>query len=137
MDTIPTHEELQEVKKFNRNVEWLKRKELKESYTASAGEVMKITGWSREKLRGERTRGTVRSKKYGTNFRYDLSSLPEVYKQKIIYATNQTEQQANESPIANPHHIKESLLSGNKKRLLSPINPEFFKGYFKTASISF
>lgn len=136
MDITPTQEAMREVKKFNRHIEWLKRKELKEGYTASAGEVMKITGWSREKLRGERERGTVRSKKYGAKFRYDLSSLPEVYKQKIIYATNQTEQQINAS-IANPHDIEVPLSSGNKKRSLSPINPEFFKGYFKSASISF
>lgn len=137
MDTIHTHEELQEVKKFNRHIEWLKRKELKEGYTASAGEVMKITGWSREKLRGHRERGTVRSKKMGNRFRYDLSSLPEIYQQKIIYTTNQAVQQINETTIANPHHIEESLPSGNKKRLRSPINSEFFNGYFKTASISF
>lgn len=136
MDTIPTHEELQEVKKFNRHIEWLKRKELKEGYTASAGEVMKITGWSRDKLRGERERGTVRSKKYGAKFRYDLSSLPEVYKQKIIYATNQIEQQIN-APVTNPNQLEGPLSSGNKKRSLSPINAEFFKSYFKAASISF
>ena len=137
MDIIPTHEALQEVKKFNRHIEWLKRKELKEGYTASAGEVMKITGWSREKLRGERERGTVRSKKYGAKFRYDLSSLPEVYKQKIIYAPNQAVQQINETTIANPHHMEEQFSSGNKKGTPNLINPEFFNIYFKTASISF
>jgi len=115
----------------------LKRKELKENYTASAAEVMKITGWSQEKLRGERERGTIRSKKYNSRCRYDLSSLPEVYKQKIIYATIQTEQQTNEAPIANPPHIEGPLSSGHKKRSLSLINSEFFNSYFKTASISF
>ena len=69
--------------------------------------------------------------------RYDLSSLPEVYKQKIIYATIQTEQQTNEAPIANPPHIEGPLSSGHKKRSLSLINSEFFNSYFKTASISF
>ncbi|WP_152267029.1 hypothetical protein [Agriterribacter humi] len=136
MNIIPTHEELQEVKKFNRHIEWLKRKELKEGYTASAGEIMKITGWTKDRLKGERERGTIRSKKYGTQFRYDLSSLPEVYKQKIIYAPNEKEQQIN-SPISNPHHMEEQFSSGNKKGTLNLINPEFFNIYFKTASISF
>ena len=136
MNIIPTHEELQEVKKFNRHIEWLKRKELKEGYTASAGEVMKITRWTKDRLKGERERGTIRSKKYGARFRYDSSSLPEVYKQKIIYTTNEREQQIN-APIANPHDIEVPLSSGNKKRSVGPINHEFFKGYFKSASISF
>ncbi|HRQ17681.1 MAG TPA: hypothetical protein PL085_11435 [Agriterribacter sp.] len=83
-----TPEQERLIKDFNRNIEWLKRKELKENYTASASEVMKITGWSREKLRGERERGTIRSKKCNGKCRYDLSSLPEIYKQKVIYATD-------------------------------------------------
>ncbi|MFT3704692.1 MAG: hypothetical protein QM802_20170 [Agriterribacter sp.] len=84
-----TSEELKVLREFNNNINWLRKKELKEEFTASAGDVMKITGWSRERLRGERERGTVKCKKAGKQYRFDLRSLPEVYKQKVIHSNEQ------------------------------------------------
>jgi hypothetical protein len=77
-------EEKKLIQEFNSNVRWLRQKELKEECTASAADVMKITGWTQERLRGERKRKSIRFKEYktekGKRFRYDLSSLPEVYR---------------------------------------------------------
>lgn len=43
---------------------------------------MSLTGWTRERLRGEQKRGGV---KYDKNTeRYSIDSVPEVYKQRFI-----------------------------------------------------
>lgn len=79
---MDNNELLAEIKKFNRNVEWLKKRELKEKFTASASEIMSLTGWTRERLRGERKRGGVKYDK--ATERYSIDSLPDIYKQKFI-----------------------------------------------------
>jgi len=61
-----TPEELQEIKKFNRNVEWLKNQSLKPGNWITANEYNKKHGTNRDTLRQRRLKGQVEFKRSKT-----------------------------------------------------------------------
>lgn len=74
-------EVLQEIKKFNRNVEWLKKKELKTNWV-KASVITDLTGWDKHSLWLARKNGYVKYKKDGSTFWYDPSSLTDIFLKK-------------------------------------------------------
>lgn len=116
-------EDIKVIREFNNNLRWLRLKDLKENYCASAEDIYKVTGWSKERIRGERERGTIRFKKEGFHYRYDLSSLAEVYKQKII----QSDHRKNSQSVAlenEANELAEKIAAILVKRILD----QFLKG---------
>jgi len=80
-----TAEELSEIKKFNRNVEWLKKKEIKTDWVQATA-IRKLTGWSVSYMERARHNGYVRFKKNGNRYLYDPSSIPAIFlKSNINY----------------------------------------------------
>lgn len=68
---------MSEIRAFNRNVDWLRKRELKDKCTASAADVMKATGWTYEQLRHRKNNGFVKAKRINGKFRYDIESIPK------------------------------------------------------------
>lgn len=79
-----TPEVLFEIKKFNRNCEWLRKrdKEEKKSHWVKASVIKKATGWDYEGMRKAREHGYVKYKKENGGFFYDLSSIHEIHHKK-------------------------------------------------------
>lgn len=76
-----TSDEINILKEFNRNVAWLKQKDLKgkSSLWVSVTEVVKRTGWNKEGMRRAREQGLVKWKKENGSFFYDLTSIHEMF----------------------------------------------------------
>lgn len=72
---------VQEIKKFNRNVEWLKKRELKSEWVRSEV-IRQLTGWSGDDVEKARRNNYIRYKKEGNRYWYDPSSIPSVFLKK-------------------------------------------------------
>lgn len=69
-------EVLQEIKKFNRNVEWLKNKELSASTKwVRASIILRKTGWKRSDLATARRNNYINWKQRGKITTYDPDSI--------------------------------------------------------------
>ena len=72
-------EELRVLTEFNRNIIWLKTRDLKKIKMVTANQLTKATGWDKEILRRKRDRKEIvfeRSKTGG--YRYQMEDLVEV-----------------------------------------------------------
>lgn len=71
-----SHEELTEIRKFNRNIDWLKKQSIKSTAQwVKAGVITKATGWNNEEMRTARDRKYVVHEKRVDGFWYDLKSV--------------------------------------------------------------
>lgn len=74
-----TSEEIKLLKDFNRNVSWLKSKEMKKTITVTAQQLNKLTGWNKETLRRKRICKEIDFEKSKTGgFRYKLNELVQL-----------------------------------------------------------
>ena len=74
-----TTEEIKLIKDFNRNVSWLKTKEMKKVPVVTAQQLTKMTGWDKEMLRRKRNRKEIDYERVKTGgFRYKLNDLVQL-----------------------------------------------------------
>lgn len=65
-------EDLKIIKEFNRNIAWLKAKEMKPKNMVTAKEFMEKTGWNKEQLRRKRALNQIRFERTDAgSFRYE------------------------------------------------------------------
>lgn len=72
-----TPEALIEIKKFNKNCEWLRSQQLKKKEWAKVSAVRKLTGMSREELRRARDKNVIEFKKDSSGIWYNILSIPD------------------------------------------------------------
>jgi hypothetical protein len=80
MKELLSAEALAEIKKFNRNVEWLKLRELKQTTSwVRANVILNKTGWSRSQLATARNNGYINYKLKKKSFFYNPDSINKDY----------------------------------------------------------
>jgi hypothetical protein len=73
------------INQFNKNVEWLKAKELKDTRRwVKVGVIKKMTGWNNEEMRRARETGMVDWKRDDNGYWYSPESINEIHLKKDI-----------------------------------------------------
>lgn len=83
MSTMLTAEDRKLLTDFNRNIAWLKQKELKDSKNwVKSTVITEMTGWDNERMRRARNRGEVVWKKDDKGFWYSPESINPIHLKK-------------------------------------------------------